>query len=84
MRLAVPVRQSSFVRRLIRAHDDPVKQRVRAWMTEIDDKRLLAFGLTHEDITMLRATARRAEDLSHRAGHGHNAATHQRRGLWWT
>lgn len=46
--------RSSFVRRLLRAGDDAVKQRVRAWLTDLDDKRLLAFGLAPEDIALLR------------------------------
>jgi uncharacterized protein YjiS (DUF1127 family) len=59
MPMPVPVAQSTFVRRLLRAHDDPVKQRVRARLMEMDDVQLLRFGLTREDIALLRATAGR-------------------------
>jgi hypothetical protein len=30
------------------------KQRIRRWLSDIDDKRLLSFGLTPEDIALLR------------------------------
>ena len=46
--------RSSFVRRLLRAGDDAVKQRVRAWLTDLDDERLLASGLAPEDFALLR------------------------------
>lgn len=46
---------SSLVRRIVNAKDDPGKQRVRDWMRAIDDERLSAFGLTPEDIALLRA-----------------------------
>jgi hypothetical protein len=58
MPLPVQVPQSSFVRRLLHAHDDPAKQRMLTWLLEMDDERLLRFGLAAEDITILRATAR--------------------------
>ena len=48
---------SSLVRRLVRAKDDPAKQRIRAQLSEIDDERLLGLGLTSEDIAALRGTA---------------------------
>jgi hypothetical protein len=48
---------SSLVRRLVRAKDDPAKQRIRAQLSEIDDERLLRFGLTSEDIAALRGAA---------------------------
>jgi uncharacterized protein YjiS (DUF1127 family) len=54
-----PVAQSSFVRRLLQARDDAAKRRVRAWLLEIDDDRLLGFGLSREDIALLRATGTR-------------------------
>ena len=47
--------KSSFVRRLIAAKDDPAKARVLRWLTEIDDERLAGFGLTPQDIDILRA-----------------------------
>ena len=46
--------RSALVRRLIRAEDDPAKQRIRAWLSEIDDHRLFGFGLTPADIAALR------------------------------
>jgi hypothetical protein len=42
------------VRRLLQARDDPAKQRIRHWLSNIDDARLLRFGLTPEDIALLR------------------------------
>jgi len=56
MPLAVPLSQSSFVRRLLLARDDAVKQRVLGWLMEMDDARLRGFGLSIADITMLRAS----------------------------
>jgi hypothetical protein len=46
-----------LVRRLILAKDDPAKQRIRAWLSDIDDDRLSCLGLTSEDIAALRGTA---------------------------
>ena len=50
--------QSSLVRRLVQARDDPAKQRIRLWLSDINDERLLAFGLTQEDIALLRSSGR--------------------------
>jgi hypothetical protein len=47
---------SSLVRRLVRATDDPAKQRIRRWLSDITDERLLSFGLTPEDISLLRGS----------------------------
>ena len=44
--------RSGLVRRLVQAHDDPGKQRIRAWFRELDDQ--LNLGLTPEDIHVLR------------------------------
>ena len=55
---SAPAPQSSFVRRLLQARDDAAKRLVRAWLLEMGDERILRFGLTPEDIAMLRATAR--------------------------
>jgi hypothetical protein len=56
-----PARQaipgSSLVRRLVRAKDDPPKQRIRLQLSEIDDEGLFSLGLTPEDIAMLRGTS---------------------------
>jgi hypothetical protein len=49
-----PKGESSFVRRLIAAEDDPARRRIRTWLTKIDDERLLSFGLTPRDIAILR------------------------------
>jgi hypothetical protein len=48
--------RSRLVRRLVRAKDDPAKQRIRRWLSDIDDERLLSFGLTPEDIALLRGS----------------------------
>jgi len=34
--------------------NDPGKQRIRAWLRELDDEQLASFGLTPEDILVLR------------------------------
>jgi hypothetical protein len=49
--------RSSLVRRLVQAGDDPAKQRIRRWLGDINDERLLSFGLTPEDIALLRDIA---------------------------
>ena len=48
--------RSSLVRRLVQAKDDPAKQRIRRWLSDIDDERLAGFGLTPEDIALLRGS----------------------------
>jgi hypothetical protein len=48
--------RSSLVRRLVQAKDDPAKQRIRRWLSDISDERLLSLGLTPEDITLLRGS----------------------------
>jgi hypothetical protein len=48
--------RSSLVRRLVQTRDDPAKQRIRRWLSEISDERLLSFGLTLEDIALLRGS----------------------------
>jgi hypothetical protein len=48
--------RSSLVRRLAQAQDDPAKQRIRRWLSEINNEQLLCFGLTPEDIALLRAS----------------------------
>jgi hypothetical protein len=53
-----PKARSGLVRRLIAAREDVAKQRVRAWLAAIDDERLLRFGLTPEDIIVLRGIQR--------------------------
>ena len=56
-RVGPPKAKSSLVRRLVAAENDPAKRRIRAWLTELDDERLLGLGLTSEDIAILRGTA---------------------------
>jgi len=48
--------RSSLVRRLVQARDDQAKQRRRRWLSDINDERLLSFGLTPEDIVLLRGS----------------------------
>jgi len=55
--------RSSLVRRLVQARDDPAKQRIRRWLSDIDDDRLLSFGLTPEDIALLRGSGNFADLL---------------------
>jgi hypothetical protein len=45
MPMRTPAARSSLVRRLVLARNDSAKQRVRALLIEIDDERLLRFGL---------------------------------------
>jgi hypothetical protein len=52
------VPRSALVRRLLQAGNDPAKQRLRSWLVAIDDGRLHEFGLTREDIVILRAFTR--------------------------
>jgi len=62
--------KSRLVRRLVQASDDPVKQRVRRLLVDIDDERLLRFGLTPDDIVVLHgapeSAGRYAEYGAHR------------------
>src|SRR5258708_39746798 len=46
--------RSSLGHRLVRAHDDPGKQRIRAWLRELDGEQLTSLGITAEDILVLR------------------------------
>ena len=49
---------SALVRRLAGADEDPGKQRVREWLLAIDDERLISFGLSPEDVAILRGAKR--------------------------
>jgi hypothetical protein len=69
--------RSSFVRRLLRAREDAVKQRVRTWLMGLDDERLLGFGLAPEDIALLRGFPRGAEHPKDIAT-SHSNYTHSR------
>jgi uncharacterized protein YjiS (DUF1127 family) len=48
---------SSLVRRLVRAKNDPAKQRIRSWLGNMKDGQLLSLGVTSEEIAALRGTA---------------------------
>ena len=49
------VMRSGLVRRLVRARNDPGKERIRKWLVDIDDAKLQSrLGLTLEDIAVLR------------------------------
>ena len=51
------MRGSGLVRRLVRAGNDPGKERIRMWLMEIDDAQLRSrLGLSLEDIAVLRAS----------------------------
>lgn len=57
-----PMPSSGLVRRLLlRSHDDAAKQRILTCMLAVDDARLLQFGLTPEDIVILRTTRERSD-----------------------
>jgi hypothetical protein len=63
-----PKARSSLVRRLVRAHDDPAKRRIRAWLSGLADEKLTGLGLTPADIAILRggradALGAEAQDL---------------------
>jgi len=54
------MRGSGLVRRLVRAGNDPGKERIRMWLMEIDDAQLRSrLGLSLEDIAVLRASTPR-------------------------
>jgi len=50
--------ESSLVRRLVQARDDPAKQRICAWLRALNDEQLAGIGLTRDDIAVLRSTLR--------------------------
>ena len=50
-----PVTRSGLVRRLVRARNDPGKERIRKWLIDIDDAKLRSdLGVTLEDTAVLR------------------------------
>jgi hypothetical protein len=52
----LPMTRSGLVRRLVRARNDPGKERVRTLLIELNDAQLRSgLGLTPEDIAVLRA-----------------------------
>jgi hypothetical protein len=51
---------SALVHRLVRAMNDPGKERVRMWLLDLDDAQLQSgLGLTLEDVDVLRASTAR-------------------------
>jgi len=53
---SLPTPGLGLVRRLVRAQNDPGKERVRMWLLDIDDAQLQSgLSLTLEDIAVLRA-----------------------------
>jgi hypothetical protein len=48
--------RSSLVRRFVQAQDDPAKQRIRAWLCDLNDEQLSNLGWTSADIAVLRGT----------------------------
>ena len=46
---------SSLVRRLVHPNRDSAKKRICQWLSEIADQQLFLFGLTVEEIAILRA-----------------------------
>jgi hypothetical protein len=63
------MRGSGLVRRLVRAGNDPGKERIRMWLMEIDDAQLRSrLGLSLEDIAVLRASTPR--NLHRRKAYG--------------
>ena len=61
---ALPKARSSLVRRLVAARNDPAKQRIRAWLANLEDERLLSLGLTSQDIVVLRGSTQRLPEIS--------------------
>jgi hypothetical protein len=56
--------RSGLVRRLVRAQDDPGKERIRMWLIGLGDAQLQSrLGLTVEDIAVLRTGAKTASPL---------------------
>ena len=54
-RKGLPSTGSALVRRLVRAQNDPGKERIRMWLINVDDAQLRSrLGLTQEDIAVLR------------------------------
>jgi hypothetical protein len=60
----LPMTGSGLVRRLVRARDDPGKERIRMWLIDLDDAQLQSgLGLTVEDIAVLRTGTKTASPL---------------------
>jgi len=57
---SLPTTGSGLVRRLVRARNDPGKERIRNWLIDLDDAQLQSgLGLTLEDIVILRGGTHR-------------------------
>jgi len=55
--IGLPKMMSGLVCRLVRARNDPGKERIRMWLIKLDDAQLQSgLGLTVEDIAVLRST----------------------------
>ena len=62
--IGLPKMMSGLVCRLVRARDDPGKERIRMWLIDLDDARLKSgLGLTAEDIAVLRTGTTTASPL---------------------
>ena len=59
--IGLPKMMSGLVCRLVRARNDPGKERIRMWLIELDDAQLQSgLGLTVEDIAVLRTCTKPA------------------------
>jgi hypothetical protein len=57
----LPKMRSGLVCRLVRARNDPGKERIRKWLIDLDDAQLQSgLGLTVEDIAVLRTGTKTA------------------------
>jgi hypothetical protein len=54
--------KSALVYGLLRTRNDAAKERIREWFCQMDDRRLLKFGLTPVDIIALRGEVRFLSD----------------------
>jgi uncharacterized protein YjiS (DUF1127 family) len=55
---------SGLARRLVRAKNDPAKQRIRSWLGNMKDGQLLGLGMTSEEIAALRGTANPPDEVA--------------------
>jgi hypothetical protein len=68
--LDMRVPRSGLVRRLLfRSQDDAARRRMLTWLLAVDDAQLLKFGLSAEDIALLRMTTRGRRTSSSRPRH---------------
>ena len=60
----LPKMGSGLVCRLVSAHDDSGKERIRRWLIDLDDAQLQSgLGLTVEDIAVLRTCTKAGSPL---------------------